>query len=309
MNKENHIKHYYKVHELYQDLGMPISQDSEFTIHSLRDIHSSESYKSPVFRANYYSFVFIKKGKGNYLTDDQKFEYTDRTVYFTNPGHLKAFEFYKLEDGYLITLSEQFLKRNVHKDIFEQFPFLLAETIPPQTFDVQGYSEMELFYKQILKEYQGDSENKNHIIGSLFVVILLKLKELFWADYKPLDEGDRSSLIVRNFKKMLEKHYRDLAEGEVQYQYKAKQYAQELNIHPSYLSAVIKSKTGKPVSQWITDKTLNQAKALLTHSNASVKEIGYQLGFSELAHFSNFFKKNTGVSPKEFKSGISDLLM
>jgi len=309
LNKESHIKHYYKVHELYQDLGMPISQDAEFTIHSLLDIHGTTVYKSPVFRANYYSFVFIKKGKGNYTTDNQKFEYADRTVYFTNPGHLKAFEFYKLEDGHLITLSEQFLKRNVHKEIFDQFPFLLAETIPPQAFDETGFKEIELFYNQILKEYQGDSVNKYQIIGSLFVVILLKLKELFWADYKPLDEGDRSSLIVRDFKKMLEKHYKDLTEGKVQQQYKAKHYARKLNIHPSYLSAVIKSKTGKPVSRWIIDKTLNQAKALLTHSNASVKEIGYQLGFSELAHFSNFFKKNTGVSPKEFKSGIRDLLM
>lgn len=308
MNKEKHIKHYSKVHQLYQDLGIPISQDSEFSIHSLLEIHGSESYKSPVFRANYYSFVFIKKGRGNYTIDNQIFEYKDRTVYFTNPGHLKAFEFYKLEDGYLITLSEQFLKRNVHKDIFERFPFLLAETIPPQAFDERGYSEIELFYKQILNEYQSNSENKNQIIGSLFVVILLKLKELFWSDYRPRIEGDRSSLIVKGFKQLLEKHYRDLVEGKAQRQFKAKNYANELNIHPSYLSAVIKSKTGKSVSQWITEKTLNQAKALLTHSNASVKEVGYQLGFSELAHFSNFFKKNTGVTPTDFKSGISNLL-
>ena len=303
------IKHYNKVYELYQDLGMPIAQDSEFTIHSLLDIHSTAAYKSPVFRANYYSFVFIKQGRGNYTTDNQTFEYNDRTVYFTNPGHLKAFEFYQLTEGYLITLSEQFLKKNVHKDIFEQFPFLLAETIPPQPFDEAGFMEIELFYAQILKEYRGESANKNQIIGSLLVVILLKLKELFWADYQPLEEGDRSSAIVKQFKLLLEKHYRDLAEGRANSQFKAKHYAQELNIHPSYLSAVIKSKTGKPVSQWITEKTLDQAKALLTHSNASIKEIGYQLGFSELAHFSNFFKKNTGLTPSAFKAGVSDLLM
>lgn len=301
MTRTQKIIQYNKLHELYDQLGIPIEQEAEFTIHSLLDIHTTPSFRSPVFRANYYSFVFIKSGEGNYTTDEQQFEYRDRTVYFTNPGHLKAFEFYHLEDAFLVTLSESFLKKNVHKDIFDQFPFLLAETIPPQVFTPEGYAEIEMLYRQIRKEYENHSEHKFRIIGSLFVVILLKLKEQFWSDYQPLEEGDRSSQIVRNFKTILERHYHDLAEGMISFQYKAKDYARELNMHPTYLSTVIKSKTGKPVSQWIIEKTTNQAKALLTHSKASVKEIGYQLGFAETAHFSNFFKKNTGFTPSEFR--------
>ncbi len=297
----NPIIQYNKLHELYEALGTPIAQDAEFTIHSLLDIHTTPSFQSPVFRANYYSFVFIRSGEGNYTTDEQRFEYHDRTVYFTNPGHLKSFEFYHLEDAHLVTLSESFLKKNVHKDIFDQFPFLLAETIPPQVFDDQGFAEIELLYNQILREYQNESEHKFRIIGNLFVVILLKLKEQFWSDYQPLEEGDRSSQIVKNFKTLLEQHYRDLTEGQINYQFKAKDYARELNLHPTYLSTVIKTKTGVPVSQWIADKTLNQAKALLTHAPASIKEIGYQLGFAETAHFSNFFKKNTGHTPTQFR--------
>ena len=305
MTKDLNIKHYDKVYELYSDLGMPIAQDSQFTIHSLLDIHSTIPYKSPVFRANYYSFIFIKNGKGNYTTDNQTFEYEDRTVYFTNPGHLKAFEFYRLNEGYLITLSEQFLNQYVHKDIFEQFPFLLAETIPPQTFDEVGFSDIALYYTQILKEYESKSANKNQIIGSLFSIILLKLKEQFWAQYQPVDDGNRSSVIVKQFKQLLEKHYRNLETGKTNTQFKAKHYAGELNLNSSYLNAVIKSKTGKPVSKWIADKTINQAKALLAHSSKNIKEVGVQLGFSELAHFSNFFKKNTGITPTEFRSKLS----
>lgn len=296
------IKHYDKVYELYADIGMPIAQGYQFTIHSLLDIHDNIPYKSPVFRANFYSFIFIKKGKGNYTTDNQTFEYQDRTVYFTNPGHLKAFEFYSLDEGHLITLSEQFLNQYVHKEIFEQFPFLLAETIPPQTFNEADFSEIALYYQQIFKEYHGESANKDLIIGSLFAVILLKLKEQFWAKYHSVDEGNRSSVIVKQFKQLLEKHYRDLETGKTNTQFKAKHYADELNLNPSYLNAVIKSKTGKPISRWIADKTINQAEALLAHSSKTIKEVGIQLGFSELAHFSNFFKKNTGVTPTEFRS-------
>lgn len=297
----DNIKHYDKIFDLYKDLGMPIDQSAEFTIHSLLDIHDTPAYKSPVFRANYYSFVFIKSGSGNYTTDNQTFEYEHNTVYFTNPGHLKAFEFYDLKDAYLVTLSESFLRKNVHRDIFEQFPFLLAETIPPQKFSPSGFAEIEVFYQQILKEYRGNSEHKFRIIANLFVVILLKLKELFWNTYEPLAEGDRSSQIVKTFKQTLEKHYRELAESTSLQQFKAKDYAEILNIHPTYLSTVIKSKTGKTVSHWITEKTLGQAKALLTNSTASVKEISYKLGFLETAHFSNFFKKNAGINPSEYR--------
>ena len=302
MEKSN-ILQYDQLHELYHDLGLPINQEAEFTIHSLLDLHDTASYKSPVFRANYYSFVFIKEGRGNYTIDHQTFEYTGRTVYFTNPGHLKGFEYYELQDAHLITLSESFLKNHVHKDVFDQFPFLLAETIPPQQFNQEGFAEIELLYQQILREYQGQSIHKFNIIGNLFVVILLKLKELFWGDYQPLDEGDRSSSIVKTFKTLLERHYQDLAEGKAQYQFKAKDYAKALSIHPSYLSTVIKTKTGHSVSRWISTKTMNQAKALLSHSNRSIKEISYQLGFAETAHFSNFFKKHAGVPPSQFKTG------
>ncbi len=93
---------------------MPIEEDASFTINNLLDIHKDILYKSPIFRTNYYSFIFVKNGKGNYTTDEQTFEYEERTIYFTNPRHLKEFEFYELEEAYLITLSEAFLKENVH---------------------------------------------------------------------------------------------------------------------------------------------------------------------------------------------------
>ncbi|UBM59095.1 AraC family transcriptional regulator [Marinilongibacter aquaticus] len=301
------IKFYNKVSELYRDLGMPIAQDVEFTINNLLDIHQGQAYRSPVFRANYYSFVFIKKGHGRYTTDNKVFDYEDRTVYFTNPGHLKSFEFFSLGEAYLVTLSEAFLKKNVHRDVFEQFPFLLAETIPPQKFSEEGFKDLEVLYQQIKKEERGDSPNKYSIIGNLLVVILLKIKAQFWSEYKPLEEGSRSSQIVQGFKQQLEEHYRQLADGQEQVQYKAKDYARMLHIRPTYLSTVIKNKTGKSISQWISEKTIGQAKALLLHGNYSIKEVGYRLGFAETAHFSNFFKKNTGQTPSAFRDTASVL--
>jgi AraC-like DNA-binding protein len=292
------LKDTYRAHGLPVDL---IDAKAEFTIHNLRSVHSELPFKSSVYRTNYFSFVFVKDGNGKYTTDDQSFLTSPGTIYFTNPGHYKSFEWYRIEQVYLVTLSESFLKENVHPDVFEEFPFLLSETVAPRTLKPEAFSEFEGIYMQILKESLGNSPYKNKIIGNLFVVLLLKIKEYFWADYNPIYEGNRSSQIVKLFKETLEKHYRDLANGKMQMLYQAQDYAREQNLHPNYLSNVIKSKTGRTISTWIADKTIAEAKSMLKNSSLPVKQIAYQLGFSESTHFSNYFKKHTNLTPNAFR--------
>lgn len=289
-----------RLQDQYKYLGLSagkIDADSEFSIHNIKDAHPVLPYQSPVFRPNFFSFVFVKNGYGKYTTDDLSFNTVPGTIYFTNPGHFKSFEWKQLEEVYLITLSESFLKQNVHAAIFEEFPFLLAETAPPRVLEPEKFAAFELLYQQILKEYLSDSIYRNKLIGNLFVVLLLKIKEYFWEDYNPIYEGNRSSQIVKNFKRTLEKHYRDVSKGTADKIFRVQDYAAAQSLHPNYLSNVIKSKTGKTISTWIADKTIAEAKSMLQHASASIKEIAYLLGFVESTHFSNYFKKHTGISP------------
>jgi AraC-like DNA-binding protein len=84
-------------------------------------------------------------------------------------------------------------------------------------------------------------------------------------------------------------------------------YADEQNLHPNYLSNVIKSKTGKPIGTWIAEKTIAEAKSLLQNSSTSIKEIAFILGFSESSHFSNYFKKYTDTSPVLYRKQHSTI--
>jgi hypothetical protein len=97
----------------------------------------------------------------------------------------------------LATLTETFLKQNVHADIFQEFPFLLAEIVPPKILNEKQFSEFENLYLQLMKEYGSTSPYRNKLIGHLIVLILLKIKEYFWKDYDPISEGTRSSQIVK----------------------------------------------------------------------------------------------------------------
>lgn len=288
------------IQDLYQFLDLPTDQvdgQSEFDIHKLSGVHTDLPYQSPVFRANYFSFAFVKNAVGHYTTDEQLFDSRPGTIYFTNPGHFKSFAWEQLEEVYLVSMSEAFLKENVHAGIFEEFAFLLAETVPPKVLSPALFAEFDQICQLLLTEYTKKNSGRDRIIGALFVALLLKIKAHFWQNYDPIYEGNRSSQIVKNFKWYIEQHFRELDQVHSPKTLRVQDCAEAQHLHPNYLSTVIKTKTGKSIGTWIAEKTVAEAKALLQNSTLSVKEVAYRLGFTESTHFSAYFKKYAGVSP------------
>jgi len=293
---------YHTITDLYKTLDLPAEQEIDFTILSIPDIHSQIPFKSPKLRADYFSFILTKDGSGTYYLDDRKFPFDSGTIYFTNPGHLKSYELFESNDAHIISLTEKFLRENVHSEIFGEFPFLLAEIVPPKKLTDNNFAEFETLYKQILNEFEKDSSYKSKIIGNLFTVLLIKIKEKFWLNYNPIEEGNRNSQIVKSFKQLLESEFKKVIENEHNdSKLQVQQFAEKLSLHPNYLNSVIKSKTGRTVNDWISKRTLSVAKFLLISTSYSSKEIAYNLGFSEPTHFSRFFKKHTRLSPIAFR--------
>ncbi|MCF6406486.1 helix-turn-helix transcriptional regulator [Chitinophaga filiformis] len=81
----------------------------------------------------------------------------------------------------------------------------------------------------------------------------------------------------------------------------AKEFAASLRMHPNYLNTLLKKHTGQNVSTHIRNRLLEEAKILLLQTNWTLQEVGYSIGFAEQPNFSLFFKKNTGITPAEFR--------
>lgn len=301
MTRNEEIKLYGTLSSFYQALGIPFTQEMEFTIHATEKLRRQYPGKSPLFRANYYTFMLIREGYGRYIIDSHTFDTKPHTIYFTNPGHVKGFEIIQPYHGHLITFSEKFLKQYIGDGVFDEFPFLLAETVPPHYLDAAPFATFAALCTQMTSEYQGESPYKYKILGGLTAVFLLKIKAMFWDDYDPQAEGSHASPIVTAFKKNLESHFRALAAGETDQILQVQDFAQMQNLHPNYFSTVIKSKTGKTVNTWISEKTIAEAQALLAQTSQPIKEIAYRLGFQEPTHFSRFFKKHTNLTPSAFR--------
>jgi AraC-like DNA-binding protein len=82
----------------------------------------------------------------------------------------------------------------------------------------------------------------------------------------------------------------------------AKDYAERLSVHVNHLNKVLKENTGKTTTELIGSRVAQEAKILLKQTDWNVSEIAYSLGFEEVAHFSNFFKKQTSLAPLAFRA-------
>ena len=82
----------------------------------------------------------------------------------------------------------------------------------------------------------------------------------------------------------------------------AKDYADRLAVHVNHLNRVLKESTGYTTTDLIGGRIIREAKSLLQQTNWTISEISDSLGFAEVAHFSNFFKRQTALSPVAFRS-------
>ena len=106
---------------------------------------------------------------------------------------------------------------------------------------------------------------------------------------------DNNAGIFSRFCDLVVEHYHE--SKEIQY------YASLLDLHPKYLSRVVRTATnGVTPGQWIDRYVVAQAKRLMaTNPELSLKEIAYELGFSEPTSFYRFFKRVTGLTANEFR--------
>lgn len=79
-------------------------------------------------------------------------------------------------------------------------------------------------------------------------------------------------------------------------------YASKLEVSPKHLSRTIKSQTGFSAVEWIERFVILEAKVLLRSSNLNIQQIADELNFPSQSFFGKYFKKQTGMSPKEFRN-------
>lgn len=78
-------------------------------------------------------------------------------------------------------------------------------------------------------------------------------------------------------------------------------YADKMHLSPQHLSTTIKKITGKTLTDIISSFVINDAKGKLKSTELTIQEIAYSLNFPDISFFGKYFKRYTGMSPKQFR--------
>jgi AraC-like DNA-binding protein len=201
----------------------------------------------------------------------------------------------------MVTFSERFLRQFHTGDLYKEFPFLLAETVPVMYPPQEVFEDLKLLYENIYRQYVAESDYKYPIIGNLLFVLLLKVKELLQKYQHQVSLENRSGEIVRRFRQALDQRFRSIAVGNSGVSLDVKTFASELNISPDHLAKTIRNETGKSVSGWIDERLISEAQSLLVQTDLPISDIAYRLTFNEATNFTKYFKKFTGETPKRYR--------
>ncbi|WP_299245556.1 AraC family transcriptional regulator [uncultured Aquimarina sp.] len=267
-----------------------------FDIKKMEDIYDKAGGKIDTpHRHDFYIILLVSKAKGIHIIDFNEFLLEDCQVFFLSPGQVHQILEEQKSYGWVITFSRQFLiKNNIDYRFIEDINlFQDYGYTPPLSLNETQLEKLNTYSVQIFETYHIDSKFKLEAIGALLKLLLIYSNNICDISRKDPQQLHAGSTILKEYKNLVEEHFSDW--------HKVHQYAETLHVTPDHLNRTIKSLIGKTAKEYLQSRIIVAAKRLLSFSGKTTKEIGYELGFSEPANFSNFFKKCTSFSPSKFR--------
>lgn len=159
----------------------------------------------------------------------------------------------------------------------------------------EAQERLRLLSSIFIEEFKTADNIQNEMLLVLLKRLISYVTNLARAGHVPAKKlPDERFHLIRKFNLLVETHFR--AEHSVSF------YAGQLFKSPKTLSNLFAIFNQKTPSQIIQERIIVEAKRLLYYTDKSVKHITFELGFEDVAYFSNFFKKNVGMPPSDFRN-------
>lgn len=284
-NASNHLLH--QLSDVIDERG------TVFVDFSSSLIVSNEEYISP------YSVVALcHSGYVRSEYDLRPVEFRSHDIAVMRPGHIikniDMSDDYRAQlivtpVSYLNTMRRQYMDHHLATH-------MSFDTHPSQHLDDEQYRQVCDAFSLMRTACGVEGIYRDELISSAFHTLMVLLSTYRYEQLESLQDNGRQ--LSSRFNEALIEHYRESREIGF--------YARMFNLSPKYFSTLIKQETGYGAGEWIDRYVVLQAKALLRRMRSlSIQEITDRLGFSEQASFSRFFKRNTGISPKEYREKIN----
>jgi AraC family transcriptional activator of pobA len=267
-------------------------ENNSFNLRLINPQCNNAQISDPADLNNQFAIIWVVEGDGNYWADQRPCDLDNNCILFVKPGQFHTVRLDNAKEGYIFSFSKSFLGIEDHDS--ESLLRSLSQMFTRQSLLLTSDTlvEMQDITRQITKEYNDHNLYKSEILRRYFKIFLIYLSRQF-EEPQPTARPSRNIDLLQNFVSLLEQNFRN--------QKMVADYADRLAVTPNYLNEVIKKITGYPAGYHIRQRVALEAKRKAAYSDVGMKEVAYDLGFFDLAHFSKFFKNTTGVSFSDFK--------
>ncbi|MDQ0064331.1 helix-turn-helix domain-containing protein [Chryseobacterium lathyri] len=261
------------------------------------------SLVSPYSRRDYYKIsLIIGKGKLHYA---DKWIHVDRpALLFSNPVVPYSWDADDEDQaGWFCLFTDQFLQNGARLvNLLDSQLFKIGGT-PVFFVDEEQQKIISDLFIKMMTEIQTEYVHKYDMLRACLHLLIHETMKMQPAEnFEPYQNA--SQRVVSLFMELLERQF-PIDSPEAFLKLKTpNDYAQSLSIHVNSLNRAVKEMTGKTTSQQIASRIIQEANALLQHTDWNISEIAYGLGFEEPAYFTNFFKKQTGLAPNAVRTEI-----
>lgn len=246
-------------------------------------------------RKDHYLIVFVKRGGSRQWIDMTPYVLKDNAVYFLGPDQVIVKEEFKELWSIGIAFTNEFLLLQENASL-NKLPLIQNAHNGHELLltDADIFTVEDMFHK-IRLEARQPGEWQQRMLAAYLTVLLTYLSRLYTEQYKGNDTSV-DKLLLKKFQAMVDDSFQQFHE--------VSDYASMLHITAGHLSDVVKDHSGKPAIKHIHDRLVMEARRLLFHTNDSLKEIAFNLGFSDASYFNRFFKRETGETPAGFRTKI-----
>lgn len=254
----------------------------------------------PYNRRAYYKISLIR-GKNRAEYADKVIDVQTNALLFATPR--VPYHWVPLDDnqaGNFCVFTDDFLVKNKSGVALDELPIFRPGAIPVFEISDEVADDIQLIFNKMHKEISGDYEYKYDLLRN-YVVELIHYGQKLQPAPVLASSHNASARIVSLFVELLERQFPIESPSQKLSLRSAASYAERLAIHVNHLNKVLKDATGKTTTEIISSRLAQEAKILLKQTDWNISEIAFSLGFEEVAHFSNFFKKQTSMAPYTFR--------
>ncbi|WP_153848457.1 helix-turn-helix domain-containing protein [Sphingobacterium paramultivorum] len=296
------------IEQFYQEINAGIPKEiareiGHFNVFSFEELAAKLKDKPvmPYNKRTYYKISLIT-GKNTAEYADKVIEIDESALVFATPK-VPYHWIPKDEDqkGYFCVFTDEFLARNKSGVTIDDLPIFQPGGLPIFQISPEQRIEVEEIFLKMNKELSSDYVFKYDLLRN-YVLEIIHYGQKLQPKSMTNPTSNASNRITSLFIELLERQFPIESPMQRLQLRTANDFAERLAIHVNHLNKTLKENTGKTTSHVIAARIVQEAKILLRQTDWNISEIAFSLGFEEIAHFSNFFKKQTGLAPNNFRS-------